>query len=343
MNYPKMYQEPSYVETNNNEDQKDVREYFYNELHNSKNIYLWLFIIIAICYGIASYYFYNLVKKFLQKIIKNPDDETKVEQTKNEIFKNLSVFCFIRSISCLLIFIFSNSHYNNFSSFICFFAQTFPELILFSILLYHSSFLIEKYYQIKYHKTDIFFTPTLEVMNMLIYIIFSLFMLACILKERFLTFMYLCEGISAFISAIISILYLYYGLSLATLYSVKKSTTPELKEKKFIHSKLFFMSLFLGIIFFVKSIVSFLICLNVFGDLYPSNVNPHIWDLTKLIVFEITTIFVLGNTKQRLDTDESNKKSFLNFNERDAIFDNKNIHFREMEQIQEDLNEPLLA
>lgn len=310
-----------------------------------RDLYLWLFIPIAICFGLSSYYFYNLVKKYLQRINANPEDESKVEQTKNEIFKNLSVFSFIRMLSCLVVFILSNKHSNNYESFFCYISQTFPELILFSILLYHASFIIEKYYQIKYRKTDIFFTPSLEVLNILVYIVFSLFMLACVLKGKFLTFMYLCQGISTLISAILSLLYLFYGISLANVYSTNKSNSSELKEKKFIYGKLWSMSLFLGLIFFAKCIVSFLVCLNIFGDLFPSYVNPHIWDCTKLIIFELTTIFILGNTKQRLDNpDEITKKSFMNFNERNEMIDNKQLelHQKEMEQIIEDLNEPLL-
>lgn len=309
------------------------------------DLYLWIFIAIGICFALGAYYFYNLVKKFLYKISKNPEDETKVEHSKNEVFKNLSIFCFIRSISCLVIFVFANKHGDNASSFICYISQIFPELILFSILLFHVSFLIEKYYQIKFRKTDIFFTPSLEVLNILVYIIFSLFILACVLKEKFLTFMYLCEGISALVSAILCILYLYYGLSLASFYSIKKSISSELKEKKFIHNRLFSISLLFGLIYLCKSILSFLVCLDVFGDLNPSFINPNIWDCTKIILFEVTSIIILGNTKQRHEGFESTKKSFMEFNEKEAFFDNKNIdlHRKEMEQILQDLNEPLLA
>ena len=274
------------------------------EIHEEKNYshYLWLFIIATIAFGVAAYYFYYLVKKFHQRISKNPDDELKVEQTKNEIYKNLSVFCTVRSISTVIILICANQHNNNFPSFICFICQTFPQLILFSILFNHVSFLIEKYYQIKYRKMDIFLTPSLEILNILVYIVFSLFMLACILKNKFIVFMYLCEGISAFISSIVSILYLYYGISLANVYSIKKTNT-ELKEKKFIHSKLLSVSLIIGLLFLVKAIISFLICLNVFGELYPQMFNPHLWDFLKLMIFELAVILVLGSALTLINTE----------------------------------------
>ena len=338
--------------------EEHIHNSYYENIKNSSNVeineekiinnnYIWLFALLGIVFILFAYYFYNLVKKFLERIIKNPEDETKVDQTKNEIFKNLSLYCFIRAVSCFIIFICCNPQSQDFPSFISYNALIFPQLILFSILLIHVAFIIEKYYQIKYRKTDIFFTPSLEILNILIYIIFGLFMLGCTLKRKFLTFMFLCTGLTGFISSILAILYLYYGLSLANIYSSKKNNYTEFKEKKFIYSKLFFMSFILGIIYSLNCIISFLISMGFFGKCYPETINPHIWEFSKLCFCEFFTVLVMANTKQRHEESEYNKKSFLNFNEKEAVLekdDRIELHQNQngIDMILDDMNEPLI-
>lgn len=277
--------------------QKSKVAYSYFSLDN----YLWMFPVAMLCYSYASYYFYNLVRRFYYKINHNPEDETKIEQSKNELFKNISVYCLLKVISLFFCFCFGNPYYHDFTSFLLTVFNFSPIFLLLSILLYHVSFLIEKYYQITTKKSDIFFSSSIEVINVLIYILYSLFTFGCLLKQRYNTYYLLCNGIIGFISAFISILYFYYGVKLANVYSIKMSNNSELREKKFLHSRLMTLSIAIGTVCIVKSFISCLICLNVFENGYPEIMQRNLWDVVSIFAFEFSIVILLGNTKQSKD------------------------------------------
>lgn len=268
--------------------------------------YLWLNVIAILCYSYASYYFYRIVKRANQASNLNPEDETRVDLIKYELHKNLVIYCTFRIVVFCLTFALGNPLDNSFTCFLLNIFKFFPTLILMSILLFYVSFLIEKYYQIKYKKADIFFNPSLEILNMIIYIIFSLFTFGCLMKERYDTYIILCQGISAFVSLIISILYLYYGINLSNIYSIKKAISSELKEKKFLHKKLLTLALTIGILYLVKSLVSFAIFLQ-FVDEFSIISNKNIFDVLNILIFELLVVALLGHTKNS-DASDSNKR-----------------------------------
>lgn len=277
----------------------------YHEYHYfSFSDYLWLFLIAALLFSYGCYYFYSQVRKYLQRISINPEEETKVEQSKNDMYKNISIYCLFRLVTVVICFILGNPDYNDFTSFILRTLRVFPFILLFSIMLNHVSFLIEKYYQIKYKKTDLFFNPSLEILNIIVYIVFTLFTFACLLKEKYNIYLTLTNGLLAFITAVISILYFYYGISLSNIYSSKKGNIAELKEKKFLHNKLLGLALSVGVLMGLKSLLSYLLCLDLLNIdrnsfLYPY-FNKNVWDFINILLFEFGVIISLGMNKQSL-------------------------------------------
>ena len=309
----------------------------HNYHYFSLNNYLWIFIIAILFFTYACFYYYTLVRKYVQKINFNPEEETKVEQAKNDMFKNLTIYSLIRSITLIIIFILGNPIFNDMTSFFMVIFKVFPFLILMSILLNHVSFLIEKFYQIKYKKNDIFFNPSLEVLNIMIYIIFSLFTFACLLKEKYQTYTTLSQGIIAFVSAILSVLYFYYGIGLSSIYSSKKNQTTELKEKKFLHNRLLSLAIAIGALLGIKSVLSYLICLNVFEFHYPSCFNKNIWEFMNFMIFELGILIILGITKQTKEKKDSligNESNLFN----NEIYNNDYNNYNYNNQVQGKVN-----
>lgn len=307
--------------------------------------YLWLNIIAVICYSYACYYFYKIVKRANQANNLNPEDDTRVDLIKNELHKNLVIYYGFRVTVFCVSFAFGNPQDNSFTCFILNILKFFPTLILMSILLFYVSFLIEKYYQIKFKKADIFFNPSLEILNMIIYIVFSLFTFGCLMKERYETYVTLCQGISAFVSLIISILYLYYGINLSNIYSIKKTISSELKEKKFLHKKLLTLALSIGILYFVKSLVSFMIFLQFISQ---SSIirNRNVYDFTSILIFELLVVALLGHTKNS-DANNLNRRRDNNFDlvNNEFYFDYSHNHNQDRfadEDKNADFAEPLI-
>lgn len=75
-----------------------------------------------------------------------------------------------------------NKNDNDIISFINFFVHIFPYLIYFTVFLSYIRFLIEKFYEIRTKKKDIFFDPTMQFFNILMYIVFTILTLYSLSK-----------------------------------------------------------------------------------------------------------------------------------------------------------------
>lgn len=285
------------------------------KLMTNQSIEVYLFIIICILFSITAYYFFNQLKKFKNYITNNPDDERKVDQTKYKIIYNLFIYSLIRAITCLFLFYFTNNVEDSLNLLICSFSYSFLGLILFSIILFHVSFLIEKFYQIKDKKTDIFFTPSLELLNSMIYLVYTLVLLSCILKESYSLFNQLSEGILSFTSGVLSFFYFYYGIKLANIYSIKNiESDEEFVEKKFIYSKLLGMSISVGFCFAIKSVLDAILCLKfIFGI-------SSLLILVISLLLELIIVWIIGYTKRKIG--EENFQT--GFDEKNMMFDAEN-------------------
>lgn len=269
-----------------------------NPKHSEYSDYISLLIINIIAFFLLSYYLFNIVRNFNIKINQETNESSPIEISKNEIFKNLSLFCFIRAATLLFTLISGNRYDDSLVAYCNYICHIFPCLFFMSIVLYYVKFLVEKYYQIKSKKNDIFLTPSLEMFNIIVYITFACFSVGCLIKKKYRLYMYLCEGMCALISGVISGVYFFYGIGLANVYSAKKNV-PEHKERLFIYNKILLVSLVVGFSFLFKAVVCFLVSIDFFNATYPAILNNNIWDFSQLFLFEILSVIVISRTKQQ--------------------------------------------
>lgn len=120
----------------------------------------------------------------------------------------------------------------------------------------------------------------------------------------------------AFISLlclITSMLYLYYGVRLANIYSNGKEN-GEVIEKKYIHNKVLFISLIVGVILLIKAILCFFISINLFRNTYPTFMDINAWDFINFLVSEFFLSLIIGYTRYKEErartSDKFNLDSF---------------------------------
>lgn len=312
-------QDNSHSQHSRNQHHDEINPYIKYD-YFSISEYKWVLLILIICFIYSTYYFYSIVKKYNQKI-GNSEEDAKAKQSKYEILKNISIYSLIRTVSLSIIFIFGDPFFNDLTSFFIYSIRVFPVLILLSILLNHVSFLIEKYYQLKFKKNDIFFNASLEVLNIIIYIIFFIFTFTCAIKSQYKLYQILSEGIVAFVTSFISVLYLYYGLNLSSFYS-PKNAPHEFKEKKFLYYKLLYMSLIIGIILSTKSLISYMVLLGIIHR-HPQRINQSIWEFLIIFFSEYIILYVIGITKSGKEEKADSALSqvglnYMNINEREG-------------------------
>ena len=154
-----------------------------------------------------------------------------------------------------------------------------------SVFLRYIIFIIEKYYEIKINKNDIFLSPSLNFFHILIFITFSAITFACLsinslvylVLQEFKNYMYICLGLTSILLILIAWFYLYFGIKLANYYSESRKDIDSI-EKVFIRNKVLFVSVIFGVVFITRGVLSFLTCVDVFGDVYPSFLNINLWD-----------------------------------------------------------------
>lgn len=79
------------------------------------------------------------------------------------------------------------------------------------------------------------------------------------------------------------------------------------------------ISLFAGLMFLARAVISFFICINVFGNTYPSFIDINLWDFITFLFNELLTSLLIGYTRQK---DEK-----VNFDKMYGDYDfNKNYH-----------------
>jgi len=145
--------------------------------------YSSLFILESLVFLVFGYYLCYTAKHHIKKVKLLP--ETSALYSKYEVFRNLAIaICsilpvkIVRGISIIYMIISLNKSDDDIISFINYFCHIFPSLLFISVFFAYIRFLIEKYYEIKIKKKDIFFTPSLNFFNILIYILMSIVTLA---------------------------------------------------------------------------------------------------------------------------------------------------------------------
>ena len=89
----------------------------------------------------------------------------------------------VRALSLVYIIISQNKSDNDMISFINYICHILPTLLFISLYFTYIQFLIEKYYEIIIKKKDIFFGPSLNFFNILVYIFTSIITLGCLSKD----------------------------------------------------------------------------------------------------------------------------------------------------------------
>jgi hypothetical protein len=143
--------------------------------------YLYLLLIITLAFFVICYYMYLISRIFFKKA-KAQDSENTIIYLKYSNLQNLSVANFIRGLSLVYIIISYNKNADDVISFINYIVHVFPALLFYSAYLTYARFLIEKYYEIKTKKNDIFFSPTIQFFNIFMYVVMSVITLSCLSK-----------------------------------------------------------------------------------------------------------------------------------------------------------------
>lgn len=167
-----------------------------DNINNTEEMYfhknnLSLLIVLMVCFFIISYYL-NYISNYNIKKAKSTNTESNVVYIKYSNIQNLSIanfsnllFILVRALSIIYIVISLNKNGNDLISFFNYFVHIFPSLIFFSVYLAYVRFLIEKFYEIKTKKKDIFFDPTMQFFNILIYIVFFILTLFTLSNHLF--------------------------------------------------------------------------------------------------------------------------------------------------------------
>jgi hypothetical protein len=93
--------------------------------------------------------------------------------------------------------------------------------------------------------------------------------------------------------------------------------------------------LVVGILYLIRAIVSFFICINAFKSVYP--LDPNIWDSLVFILTELLCSFLIGYSRHRQEYKNIEKFNFDSFD----INNNQNVNRIEEEEWM-NLNDPLL-
>ena len=87
-------------------------------------------------------------------------------------------------MSIIIIVFCNNKTSTDLVSLMNYFMHIVPSLIFFSVYLSYVRFLIEKYYEIKTKKNDIFLSPTMQFFNVLIYIFLIIIIFSSLSKKK---------------------------------------------------------------------------------------------------------------------------------------------------------------
>jgi small-conductance mechanosensitive channel len=121
-------------------------------------------------------------------------------------------------------------------------------------------------------------------------------MINVLVMQNFKGYYYICLGIESVLYLILAWFYIYFGVKLSNFYGkdVNVRKEAESKERSFIHNKILFIAVMQGILFLIRGIFSFLICVNVFEDIYPSFININIWDSLVRLLLKLRYSFSLN-------------------------------------------------
>ena len=258
-----------------------------NPIHEE---FMSLLIILFFCFGFVGYFFLVTSKR-----IKKEANESKALAEKYKTIWNLSIANCFRCISLLLIIIIENKTGSDLITFINCLCHIIPSLVFISIFFSYIQFLIEKYYEIKSKKTNIFFAPSINFFSFLIYVAFFVITISCLTTRHYRTFLYVSNGIICLLSFVLGILYLYYGIKISSFYS---KVDLDSKEKNYIYQRVLFISIIVGGTYFIRGLISFFISIGWFGKEYPSFLNVNVWDFLVFLMTELICSLVIGFSKK---------------------------------------------
>lgn len=196
----------SYGNSNNTEIIEDHEVNSYGIIQ-PKQKYLSLLLMLSVLLFSLSYYF-SLYKK--SKSINN-----------KSLRESISIAFLLKAISLLYSYLTENPKLDNRESYFNFALTHFSTIYFQVVLLNYISFIIEKYYLLKVRKVDIFLTHFFFLFKLAYYILYFVFILIFLAIKDFLTLDYVFFVVNGSVAIFISVLYMYYGVSLAKIYADK--------------------------------------------------------------------------------------------------------------------------
>ena len=263
--------------------------------------YISLLIILFFSFGFVGYFFLVASKKLKKEIY-----ESKALSEKYKTLWNLSIANFFRCISLMLIIIIENRTGDDIISFINLLCHIIPSLIFISILFSYIQFLIERYYELKTKKSNIYFSHSISFFSFVVYVAFFVITITCLTTGHFKTLFYIANGIIALLCFILGILYLYYGMKISNYYS----TYNEIEEKCFINQRIMLIAVVVGGFYILRGGVTSLVAIGWFGKEYPTFFSINLWDFIVFSTTELLCSIVIGFSKKH-------KKKNTLFNEID--------------------------
>lgn len=191
---------------------KDFKNYNNTYLNNTyiiepKSKYLNLILGLAITLLVLAYYFSTYKR-------------TKLINNKN-LRESISIAFFLKALSLIYSYFTENSKLDDKESYLNFALSHFSRVYFQTILLDYASTLIEKYYNLTMKKEDFFLKHFFFMFKVTYFISFFILLLSYLAIEQYLTMDYVFFIINGAVDVFISVLYLYYGVSLAKVYSNK--------------------------------------------------------------------------------------------------------------------------
>lgn len=284
-------------ETSDSEDINivDTINYFYH------THYLGLLAALMVTFFLAGYYFYFISKKYNQG--ENELFTSKALLTKYQTIFHLSLAHFLRSASLIYIVLTENITGSDLLSFINNLCHVVPSLVFISILFNYIQFLIEKYYEMKTKKSDIYFAPSIRFLTFLIYIGFLVITISCVIMKQYSIYFYISTGIISLLSLILGIVYLTYGIKIANFYS---NYYAQLPEKTMIYERMLMISVIVGGSYVIRGLISFFISIDWFKNQFPSFISMNLWDFSVFVMNELLCSFVVAYVRK-----EKRKDAFL--------------------------------
>jgi len=267
--------------------------------------YKTLLFIIFFAFGLISYLLFTFSKKLLnsENIYEYPS-----LSYKYNILINLSIANLIRCSSLIFIIICDNKTSKDTISYINYLCHIIPNLYFIMIFYFYFEYLIEKYYEMKTKKNNIFLAPDFHIILYLICFIIVILSVSGFIIKNVKISIYLNDIIISIISLSIGILYLIYGLKIANYLKIKNNN-----ETNYIYKRLINIITIVGGSYLFKGIIDVIYSIGLFKNFYKKFLSKNLLDFFNFGFCELLCSLIIGIKKKERKQNDNFKNELKEY------------------------------